>query len=195
LLRYSIACEALGRESQAHAFVRGFEKILGTVREMPETEARQALGVSGAIYNNLRPYVDALLAIGRKADILPMIETLETHLDPRELGPLGAAAYMAGDPGRAERLLLQLQKSEANWRESKEMPLLARIWHQQGKVRRAKYFLLECMIALANEASRSSSAQRRYLSEPYEGIRQTYAELFPAEVDCLKNEGLPDRIR
>src|SRR5690606_26960418 len=109
--------------------------------------------------SHFEDYVDIKVEAGRGNDIMPIVNQLEAHWDhARGYSQLGAAAYRAGEPTTAERLLIKLKTEYEDWRRCEEISFLARIWHEREDAERARSLLLDCLSGLADEAKEASGS-------------------------------------
>ena len=123
--------------------------------------------------------VEAALATGRPARLVPAVEALEPHWD-HNLGytRLGTAAYRCGLQEAAERNLSKLREGYDDWPRMHEMSLLADLWHRQGRHGDAKSLLTDALRALVAEERSALPADKPQYEEAFQVHRGTFVRLY-----------------
>lgn len=191
-IRYAETCESLGRESRSMALIRVFTTMLDAIETLPEDLRSEAYD-RFSLAVQFDTYVDSMVEIGRAAELSALVSLLEPHWDHNAgYARLGSMAYKGGDFRTAERLILKLRESLADWHRAEEMSFLARMWHQQGKSQEASQLLISCLQGLVKEVKESEySSDRKMFEEEYQNHRKTFLELFPDSTGKLQELGLP----
>lgn len=125
-------------------------------------------------------YVKALINSNQTqllSERLPQWEACWDH--PRGLGILSKAALHCGLFTEAERLLLKLRDTYADYQRSEEMSLLARLWASQGRRDEAISLLKDCLSRLVEEGRRHGDPSQ--YERWYQNHRITFLEIFPEE--------------
>jgi hypothetical protein len=189
---YAEACESIGRETKSAALVRVFMTMLGAIETMPDEIKGEAYGRFG-LPVQFEAFLDSLVEVGQAEKLPQLVALLEPYLDHnRGYGLLGSMAYRGEDYATAERLIVKLQKSLADWHRAEEMILLARVWHQQGKSQEARQVLVSCLQGLVKEIKEAKySSDRKMFEKKYQDFLRAFLKLFPDDVEKLEQLGLP----
>lgn len=182
---------ALGGAQAAHV-AEAYERILGIARLADGTSAAGTFDSSGALGNHFEAAVDAWIELGRAASVRAAIDLFAPHWQHNSgYGTLGAAAFRAGLDELAEAFLLRLKAGYKDWRRSKEMSLLAELWHRRGRSEEARALLFDCLVGLLGESRRAKGSDRRLFEEWFQTHRRTFLRLFPEAADELARRGIP----
>jgi hypothetical protein len=187
---YVGALHSLHGGSKAQQFAEAYDKLLVLTREHP-TESDSLFDTFSLLGEAFENYVNALIELGRKTEIIPLIE-LFAPLWKHNLGygRLATAAYKAGRDDLAEKFCLQLKEGLEDWQRSEEMSYLAEIWHRQGKRDEARALLLECMRKMLEEGRQAEGSDKKLHEEWFQNHRSTFLRLFAGEP--LRGHGLPE---
>jgi hypothetical protein len=148
-------------------------------------------GVLGG--DHFSAYVDALVSKRRSAEVAELVQLFEPYWNHNYgYGMLGTAAFKARQWDIAERFCLKVRDGLKDCHRSKEMSLLAEIWHGRGEADRASELLVNCMIALIADIQQSKlSSDRSTFAEQFRHHRSTYLRLFPDGRQKLTKRGIP----
>ncbi len=187
---YVDALAAVRGEDRAQTLVEVYDRFLqlADLSQPPSEDLHD-----GVLLSHFSDYVDALLALGRTAEIEGLIASLEPHWDHNwGYGHLGTAAFKIGRRDLAEHLFLKLKSGLEDWRRSEELMLLFQIWHEAGQVAGARQLLLDALRAFVTEIQRSEyPTDRRKQANEFARRRAVYCQTFPDGEAELERLGIP----
>src|SRR5690606_10936835 len=138
-----------------------YERLLAAAEVRPEELGLEADDLGRALRENLREYARALVALGRSADVRPLLERCARRWDGAV--ELAAIAFEAGELALAELAARHLVEVGEPWWEHEEAALLARIVHGRGERAEAERVLLEALAGLRDAARDAARRERRRL--------------------------------
>lgn len=190
--RYVDACHHLQGGSRAAHTALAYEKLLAVDPALQYCEVS-----STAVGMNWDAYVDALIELGRSAEVPALIARFDPHWR-HNLGysKLGKAAFRAGDWSTAERYLNQGRAGVAEWERGDDMSILAEIWCKNGRSEEAKTLLQECLQRLLAGSESATGSDKKLFESWFQCHRSTYLRLFPETgAEELDEHGIPESTR
>jgi len=182
--------------SREDHLIAAYERLLRAARRAALALGDGAFRASSALGQQFEPYVDALAALGRHADIRALVAFFAPLWEHNlGYGQLGSAAFKAGDLDSAEACFLKLKDGMEDWQRSDEMGLLAEIWCRKGRRAEARSLLLECLKGLVAQSRGQTGSDRRLYEHWFQNQRGTFLKLFPDGAAELAANGVPETTR
>lgn len=166
------------RPKPPEQITRAYEKLLADAQAARGEAREDAFETYRTLGKHFEAYVEALLALGRRAAVPKVFEILAPEWeDPDGLGKLGRAALKAGFLDLAETYLRKYRDHAEHYERGEEMVLLAQLWRDTGKAKAARELLIDCLDRLVEL---SKSAKHPHLVEDsFQEQRLAFLRLFP----------------
>lgn len=177
---YVSALATLQSKSKAACTSAAYEAILAAASNADGAIRAELFDSFTPLGENFERYVDALIELGRQAEIPGLIETFRPHWEHNlGYGYLGAAAFKSGYDQIAERFLVTLRHSLKDWCRCEEMGFLAEIWKNQGRADEAHQLLIDALKGLLEQSREAKGSDCALFEEWFQTRRSTYLRLFP----------------
>jgi hypothetical protein len=190
---YVTARAASDGRSNAAVVAEVYERLLAAAGRLPERLRGEAFDSFQPLGARFETYRDALLELGRRGQVLPLVNFFAPYWDHnRGYGMLATAAFKAGEHDVAERFCLKLRTSLKEWYRSEEMGYLAEIWHQRGRAAEAKELLVVCLRELLAASRQGKGSDKKVYEDWFQRQRSVYLRLFPESgAKELEGQGIP----
>lgn len=167
-----------------------YEKLLAQAQSAEDK--KEAFRMFSPIDKHFDQYINALLSLGRTAEIRNLIPRLAPYWDHASgYSKLGNAAYRCGQLDLAEEFFLKYRSGCTNFERGEEMGLLAEMWCQSGKQEAAKDLLLDCLVRLFDESKTATGSDKALFEKWFQTQRGTFLKLFPADEHLLEARSIP----
>jgi hypothetical protein len=173
--------------------IAAYEKHLAKARVAEGKMREKAFSYRGVVKKHFEEYLDALVSVGRSADVLDVIRLFAAEWDGLgEICMLGTAAFKSGHLDIAEEFFLKDRNQCADYERDNEMGLLAEIWCRNGKSANARDLLIDCLLRLLAESKTATGSDKALFEKWFQQKRTDFLKLFPAEAEPLMTaKGIP----
>jgi hypothetical protein len=169
-----------------------YEALLDAADHAEPASQKKSFDSFSPLGRSFDAYVDALIALNRRAEVPALIEKFQPHWDHNSgYGDLGAAAFRSGHDDIAERFFRKLRESYKDWCRSENVGFLAEIWHRQERQEDAHTLLVDALKGLQQQSSTATGSDRKLFEKWFQTRRSTYLKLFPERGDAeLRRQGI-----